>query len=588
MAKEVKRIVEKHFGKEIEVIYQKGTPGKTIEEIEEARKNGTVIHIFNFCPKLDPCTFEPEPGITCHRDMSMQLRDGVRIYFDLYLPTEAEKNNTPVPLIISWSMFGKRQSEGMQDWKLMGVPPGTVSKMAKFESPDPGYWCRNGYAVANVDVRGVGNSEGNVSPFGPQDGQDGYDFIEWAAQQPWCNGKVGITGNSGVGMPIWHIAATQPPHLACIAPWEATSDLYRESICSGGIPSPDFYRDIANNVACKTWIEDIAAMFDEHPFIDEYWMSKIAPFDKIRIPAYVTAGWCHFHLRGSVEGFRRIRSTKKWLRIHRDFEWPDTYHYQNLEELKRFFDRYLKDIRNGWEFTPRVRIDVMDGYEFDYAVRRPEEKFPLERTQYRKLYLDAATRTAALDQPFANKAEVSYDPKTEVTYFDYKFTEETEITGYMKLRLWVECRGNDDMDMFIWIKKLGLNGEYVPVKCMDGFYRGAWGYMRASRRELDEKLSTDFQPVQAHKSEKKLKPGEVVPVDIEIWPHSRVWHKGESLRVEVGGRFIRTDWYEDAKIGFDSIEEGTHVIHTGGEYDSYLQIPIVPPKYQVGDYIYRG
>lgn len=58
------------------------------------------------------------------------------------------------------------------------------------------------------------------------------------------------------------------------------------------------------------------------------------------------------------------------MRAHRDFEWPDSYNPENLEDLKKFFDRYLKDIHNGWEFTPRVRIDVMDAYDYDYASKR--------------------------------------------------------------------------------------------------------------------------------------------------------------------------------------------------------------------------
>ncbi len=120
-----------------------------------------------------------------------------------------------------------------------------------------------------------------------------------------------------------------------------------------------------------------------------YWESKIPKFEKIKIPAYVTGGWSHLHLRGAVTGFRKIRSPKKWLRIHREFEWPDTYAWWNLEDLKRFFDRYLKGIRNGWELTPRVRIEVMDAYDYDFQVNRPEKEFPLARTQYKKLYLDA-------------------------------------------------------------------------------------------------------------------------------------------------------------------------------------------------------
>ena len=106
--------------------------------------------------------------------------------------------------------------------------------------PRPAYWCRHGYAVANVDPRGVGHSQGDINMFGTQDGRDGYDFIEWLATQYWCNGKVGMSGNSGVAMTQWRIAAEQPPHLTCIAPWEGTGDLYRESLYEGGIPALGF------------------------------------------------------------------------------------------------------------------------------------------------------------------------------------------------------------------------------------------------------------------------------------------------------------------------------------------------------------
>ena len=61
--------------------------------------------------------------------------------------------------------------------------------------------------------------------------------------------------------------------------------------------------------------------------------------------------------------FRRIRTPKKWMRAHRDFEWPDSYKPENLDDIRRFFDRYCKEIHNGWEMTPRVRLDVMDGYD---------------------------------------------------------------------------------------------------------------------------------------------------------------------------------------------------------------------------------
>ena len=579
---------EIHGGEEMDVVYLEGMPGLTAEEMIAARERGENVHRFRYCPKPDPSVFEAAPGITCHRDMTMCLRDGVKICFDLYMPAREDAEGTPVPLIVCWTMFGKRMSEGPGPFKILGVPDGAVTKMCKFESADPGYWCHYGYAVANVDPRGVGNSEGDCSMFGENDARDGYDFVEWCAAQSWCTGRISLFGNSGGAMPAWRIAAQQPPHLSCIAPWEGTSDMYRESICVGGIPSGSFDRMIVNGIGCSGWIEDLNENLKLHPHFDAYWQNKAVDFEKILCPTYLTAGWCHFHLRGSLEGFRRLRTAQKWLRIHREFEWRDAYHYENLEDLRRFFDRYLKEIRNGWEYTPVVRMDVMDAYAFDLCGRREETDFPLRRTEYRRLYLDADSRSAEY-APFSAESELQYnaDDMHACATFDHVFREDTEISGYMRLRLWVECRGHDDMDLFIWIKKLGQDGQYVPIHCMDQPYRGAWGYLRVSARELDEALSTDFQPVQAHKRTLKLAPGEIVPIDVEIWPHSRFWHSGEALRVEIAPAFVPTEWYEDERMGFVTDNGGKHVIHTGGQYESYLQIPVIPPKYEIRGYAVR-
>jgi predicted acyl esterase len=576
--------LETFGGKEFEVVYRKGVPGKTKEEmLEMIRAAGQNIGVgFSYCPPLKHHTYEAAPGIICKQDVPIKMRDGVTIYADIYRPITTAK----IPVIVSWGMFGKRAAEGVSDWQLMGVPPQTVSKMAKFESADPGYWCYQGYAVANVDERGVGNSEGDIETFGTQEGRDGYDTIEWLAVQDWCNGKVTLFGNSGVCMSNWKIAAEQPPHLCCIAAWEGIGDLYRESFSCGGVPNPDYHEHILNSVACKGWIEDITAMLEKYPYMNEYWEDKITKWENITIPAYCTCGWVHHHLRGSLEGFRRIKSPKKWLRAHRDFEWPDSYNRDNLEDLKKFWDRYCKDINNGWEFTPRVRLDVMDAYTYDYASKRPENEFPLKRTIYKNLYFDAATGGASFEQ-YPLESEVTYDPKTEVTCFDYKFTEDTEITGYMYLHLWIECRGHDNMDIFPWVIKLGQNGEFLPLETMGGHYRGAWGFRRCSYRDNDPKYTTSYQPVGAHWKEERMKPGEIFPIDIELYPHSRIWHKGETLRVQIAGYWIKTDWFHDGNMNYITDNgDGTDVIHTGGRYDSFLRIPTIPPKYTSGDYVY--
>lgn len=566
-------------GEQVDIVMKKMMKPCTQEELDamdiKEKEN------CRFLSPLNTRTYIAEEGIECMQDVPVKMRDGVTIYVDIYKPV-GEVN---LPLIISWSFYGKRPFDGQAEWQIMGVPPHTVSDMSKFESPDPGYWCRHGYAVANVDPRGIGHSEGDFVQFGTQDGKDGYDFIEWAATQPWSNGRCALAGNSCVAMTQWRIASQCPPHLACIAPWEGTSDMYRESLCEGGIPAQSFVRLVMAEAIGPNYMDSTPENFQKYPFIDcAYWKDKDPIWEKIKIPVYVTACWNHFHLRGSINGFRKIKSTRKWLRAHRNFEWPDAYNNENLRDLEKFFDRYLKLERNGWELTPRVRLEVQDVGEFNYQTNRPEDAFPLKRTKYKKLYLDAnnmSMNTEAVRQ----SASVSYDSEKEEVNFDYRFEEDTELTGYMKLRLYVAAESYNDMDLFINVQKLSTEGEFLPITLFGEPHPGVWGKMRVSRRKLDEKLSTDYCPVQAHTCDEKLEPGQIVSVDIEIVPTSRFWHKGQQIRVQVSGRYIREDWFEP--LTWDTDNKGNHIIYTGGEYESFLQIPVIPPRFQDGDIIIR-
>lgn len=582
MAKIPKELIEKRkFGnEEFEVIFRKA--------IAPEESGGTF-------PPLSPGV-TIENGIRIERDIAVPLRDGKIIYTDIYRPDGA----TNLPAIIAWSPYGKRAAYSPLPDSFeaddpayfchpdasVGVPPGTVSPMAKYEGPDPAYWCHYGYAVVNPDARGAGYSEGNINKCGTQEGKDGYDFIEWLASRDWSNGKIGMTGNSYLAISEWFIAAAQPPHLSCIAPWEGASDIYRELICCGGIPEVGFTEAFISHQWGLGYVEDFLTMARRHPLMNSYWEDKIACFENIKIPAYIAAGWCHrFHLRGTIEAFRRIASPRKWLRIHRDFEWPDARIPENLEDLRRFFDRYLKDIRNGWEMTPPVRLDVMDAGDTDYQIKRPEKEFPLARTQYQKLYLDAATGKLSPD-PVTKESSARYEATKESKRFTIRFDEDTELTGYMKLRLWVEADGSDDMDLFVAVNKLDEKGNLIPVLVVGKHHPGSPGKLRVSHREQDEERSTPYQPVHTHRHEQLLKPKEIVPVEVEIWPSSMLWHKGQQLCVEISGHYIQEPgWFES--FDWETRNRGDHVIHTGGKYDSHLLVPVIPPKYTAGTYVFR-
>jgi len=520
------------------------------------------------------------PGVTVQddilieRDIAVKMRDGITIYTDIYRP----EGGFNLPAIIAWSPYGKRARYINE--AVHGVPLGTVSPMAKFEAPDPAYWCHYGYAVINPDIRGTGNSEGDMNQWGLADGYDGYDFIEWLASQKWCNGKIGMSGNSYLAISQWFIAAEKPPHLAAIAPWEGFCDLYRDACCMGGIPETGFNTMGYRGAFGPGRAEDLAEMMKDYPCRNGYWDDKSARIENIEIPAYVAASYNPLHAYGTFDAYRRLPTPNKWLRVHNTQEWPDLYTPEYMEDLRRFFDRYLKGIRNGWEMIPKVRVSILDPGGTD-QVNRAEKEWPLERTQYQKLYLNAATRKLSTD-PVSKESEIRYradDGKGEAV-FTVKFEEDTEITGYMKLRLWVEADGADDMDIFVYVCKLNKSGEPLLARVLDFPNPGVRGMLRVSHRELDEAKSTQSEPYQPHRREQFLKPKEIVPVEIGIWPIGMLWHAGQQLSVTIKG--FNSPWLEDTMFPngpifhYEVRNKGEHIFHTGGKYDSHLLIPKIP------------
>ena len=189
--------------------------------------------------------------------------------------------------------------------------------------------------------------------------------------------------------------------------------------------------------------------------------------------------------------------------------------------------------------------------------------------------------------PVTRESKGHYDANKGKATFDITFDEETELTGYMKLHMWVEATATT-----IWIcsspcRSWTAKGKWLPTNVMGAPHPGCPGKLRVSLREVDENHPhhTEFQPWHPFENPQPLKPGEIVPVEIEIYASSRVWHPGEQLRLEIMGHYERIDWFEP--FAWDTNNKGNHVIHTGGKYDSYLMVPYIPPKYVAGDRIYR-
>ena len=531
-------------------------------------------------PGLNPRT-EKADGMICDYDVAVKMRDGVEIRVDIFRPEKEGK----YPVLIAWSNYGKHVNVKYAYFPKCGEADADHSKYCGFEAPEPLYWCPNGYIIIDADARGSWGSDGDLTLMSEQEAQDCYDLIEWAGTQGWSNGKVGMSGVSYLAWTQWRVASLNPPHLAAINPWEGVSDFYRELVFHGGIPETLFMSWdwlMSFWAFAKNRAEDIVEMRKEHPLFDDYWASKNADLSKITVPAFITASWPDqgLHTRGTLEAFKKISSKDKWLRVHGRKKWQD--YYLNWEKQRQFFDRFLKGIDSEVKYWPKVSLEIRE--RFFVGNYRSENEWPIARTQYTKLFLNASDGKMS-KSPFEKEHQARYNvdditDKTQNTKFEYTFDEKTELTGHMKLKLWVQAAGSDDMDLFVAIEKIDRTGDKVPFQFYCNHEDGpvALGWLRVSHRELNEKETTPYQPVHKHQREIKLNAGEIVPVEIEIWPSSTLFERGEKLQVIVQGSDIYSYRLPKSQIieHASTVNKGEHVIYTGSKYDSHLLVPVIP------------
>ncbi|WP_413497272.1 CocE/NonD family hydrolase [Carnobacterium maltaromaticum] len=532
------------------------------------------------------------------KDVPVKMRDGVTIYMDIFLPVTEEK----VPVLIAWSPYGKSAGTAPRYknlFNMLGMGNHWNSGLTKFEAPDPAYWCAHGYAVCNPDMRGIAHSEGDTTMIGSQEAEDGYDLIEWLAAQSWSNGKIALTGTSYLAFSQWYIAAEQPPHLTCINPTEGLADGYRDLAFIGGIPDSNFIERLQVNHVSATGAkrEDLIKEMAAYPLADaDVWQDKVADSSKITVPAFVIASYSNtLHTMGTFRSWRTLGSTEKWLRIHDRQEWPYYYDEENTEELRRFFDYYLLEKDNGWSTTPTVRYSLID-FQGGNQTDIPAETFPPVSSETKRYYMNGKFRTLqqnAETEDFPVKYVADGLPGR--SSFQMTFDKDTHFVGYPKAKLFMEVAGYDDMDVFVWVQKLDQFGtilsEFVVPNhgaALQDFtqegasalrYKGAWGRLRASMRQLDSKLTTEEIPAYSFKQVEKLAQGEIVELEIALSPIGLAYKAGETLRVVISTK-DELGSVMPGTPGCTPDNQGTHILHTGGEYASYLQLPVmqISPK----------
>lgn len=571
---------------------------------------------------------EVAPGVLYEKNVEIPVRDGAVLKANVFRPAGEGQH----PVIVTLSSYAKDLSTSSamhaDAWadmveRVPGLLDESSGKYHVWELYDPEVWVPDGYALVRVDARGSGKTPGHLYPFGETEVLDYVDAINWAGKQPWSNGKVGMSGISYYAIIQWRVAEKQPEHLAAFIPWEGASEFYRDISRHGGILSNVFanlwwHRQILpvqhGNAASpfhdlddpdmpiggpealspealeanRTNLLDLAR---EAEFENLLYAQGEPDFSKITAPFLSAGNWggLGLHLRGNVEGFVRSASEEKWLELHGDNHYVPFFSPEGHALQKQFLDHYLKGIENGWDERPPVILNVRHpGEKF---VQREEEAWPLERTRYEKLYLDASDLSLSFEPTLAgDETEDSFEAlETALIFRSEPFETQTELTGPVMANLWISST-TTDADLFLTVQLFDPEGNEVTwIGASEPAVPVTQGWLRASHRELDPHLTTPWRPYHRHEEPEPLQPGVPVEVQVEIWPTSVVIPEGYTLALRIEGKdfsrsrhgkgiltgsgpFLHTDARDRPKEIFG----GTTTVHTGGSYDSWLQIPMIP------------
>jgi uncharacterized protein len=574
---------------------------------------------------------EIRAGMRIDWDVPIPMDEGIILRADVYRPLEESR----YPVILTYGPYGKWLTfqDGYPDqWRIMAknhpdVTAGSTNQYQNWEVVDPEKWVPDGYVCVRVDSRGAGRSPGYLDPWSAREARDLYHCIEWAARQPWSTGKIGLNGISYFAMNQWQVAALQPPHLAAMCIWEGAADFYRDLAWHGGILctfAANWYdmqvKSVQHGVGKRGhrsgmvagWVAgpetlsqeelggnrcDFGAEIFAHSLdTAEYWQSRMPDWSKVTVPFLSAANWGGqgLHPRGNFEGFVRAASREKWLEVHGQEHWTEFYTDYGLDLQKRFFGHFLKGEDTGWRQQPRVQLQVR---HLDRFVQRLEGEWPLARIEWTRYYLHPSDYSLSTE-PADEAGSVTYDGFGDgVTFLTPPLEKDTELTGPVSAKLFVSSE-TEDADLFLVLRVFAPDlKEIVFAGALDPHTPIGQGWLRASHRKLDPKLTTVYRPYHTHDEKQPLRPGEVYELEVEIWPTCVVVPAGYRIALSVRGRdyvypgggarlaSMKNEFtgvgpflHDDLRDRPAKIFGGKVTLHAGGGKDAYLLLPVIPEE----------
>ncbi|MBI4295803.1 MAG: CocE/NonD family hydrolase [Chloroflexi bacterium] len=558
-----------------------------------------------------PQVSQPIYKIKVEKNVYVTMRDGVRLAVDVYRPDVPGK----FPALLAMSAYGKDLQVLPQ--QLQPRAEGSLLWDGTIEAGDPEYLVPRGYVHVIGDVRGSGDSEGqHVGQTDPEEARDGYEMVEWIAQQPWCDGNVGMIGISYYAGLQCRVAIEQPPHLKAIFPFEVHVDVDPTGVVNPGAyriytgrpmdPGPNNGSGMApinyvSAVEKRLSRDEFERLWQErlndpdlkqysiywsclrYPYKnpifadvlltascndDKYRQIRPMPLDKIRIPVYTGGPWSHDWASQAFDCFNGVGGAKKCLMVAPgtiDRPWR-TQH----EEMIRWFDYWLKGIDTGIMKEPPIKMFIPGANKWRY-----EQEWPLTRTKWTKFYLrswkrlleEPPTEDEGPDCYVQEPPSVTADVKS-VKYTTPPFPQDTEITGPLAVHFYAAI-DQDDTNWNVKLREMDEHGnEIVHLPGTQPHLTDNW--LKASFRALDEAKSKPGRPWHANKKQ-PVRPGAIYEYALSIGDLSKVIKSGHRLQMEICSM--------DNVPGYMHVCSSKTVLHKiyhDKEHPSYLLLPVIP------------
>ncbi|PVH77432.1 alpha/beta-hydrolase [Cadophora sp. DSE1049] len=555
-------------------------------------------------------------GFKVLRDIRIPVRDGEHVLADVYLPLD---DSIKYPVLLSCTIYGKRVvysgpnledrqevarfEKAEDDWFStsaevpLDVPNtgpwfGSWTKQRKFETIatfNTFTFVPKGYAMVKVDPRGVSQTPGTRGVPG-QEADDVCDAVEWTAAQSWCTGNIALAGNSYGANVQWSVARKKPKGLKAFIPFAGDIDRYRDVVFIGGIPLLNYLRQWLAGIraASPRWNDtgDIVEYHASFPFQDgDVWANAIEDLASIDLPCFMAASQLLFiHCRGSYEAWRELGSKEKHLQIvdANYYGWPS---HQVAEKIIQFADRHLKGVE-GVKVEP-IGLQMRVGNGLWYW--RAEGDWVIPGTEYVKWYLQgdgtlSKTLTSSTEKVLSYSAESEPKGPAGTTFVSQPFHEDVELAGHFTATIYVSSSNHDaDVVVQLWVMDAADN---VVQYCIDPRPQPmALGVLRASHRKIDPAKSLPWRPWHTHTKEDyaPLSKGEVVKLEVEIFPATARIREGWKLRVDITPSeeqpSIQDFHPPQVRLWEKDIHDGaTNSVHVGGDYVSFVTLPVVPMR----------